>query len=96
MKNDSNQRILVSSLIASSLALATPAIAEGEVVFSSWGGSFQDALRSAMLEPAAKKLGIIIKEDTTNGIADVRAQITAGAVAWDIIEQALSDFARLK
>ena len=96
MKNDGNQRIFVSGLIASSLALATPAFAEGEVVFSSWGGSFQDALRSAMLDPAAKKLGINIKEDTTNGIADVRAQITAGAVAWDITEQALSDCARLK
>lgn len=96
MKNDGNRRILISGLIASSLSLAAPAFADGEVVFSSWGGSFQDALRSAMLDPAAKKLGITIKEDTTNGIADVRAQITAGAVAWDITEQALSDCARLK
>ena len=94
MKNDGNRRILISGLIASSLSLAAPAFADGEVVFSSWGGSFQDALRSAMLDPAAKKLGITIKEDTTNGIADVRAQITAGAVAWDITEQALSDCAR--
>jgi putative spermidine/putrescine transport system substrate-binding protein len=49
-----------------------------------------------MLDPAAQKLGLTIKEDTTNGIQDVRAQITAGAVAWDIAEQALSDCARLK
>ncbi|WP_170765965.1 ABC transporter substrate-binding protein [Ruegeria lacuscaerulensis] len=49
-----------------------------------------------MLDPAAQKLGLTIKEDTTNGISDVRAQITAGAVAWDITEQALSDCARLK
>lgn len=49
-----------------------------------------------MLDPAAQKLGLTIKEDTTNGIQDVRAQITAGSVAWDISEQALSDCVRLK
>lgn len=83
---------------AIALCLISPvhALADGEVVFSSWGGSFQDALRTSMLEPAAAKLGITVKEDTTNGIQDVRAQITAGAVAWDVTEQALSDCARLK
>ena len=38
-----------------------------EVVFASWGGAFQDALRSSMLEPAAEAFGITIGEDTTNG-----------------------------
>ena len=72
------------------VALASgPAAAEGEVVFTSWGGSFQDALRSAMLKPAATALNVTVKEDTTNGIQDVRAQITAGAVAWDVSEQDL-------
>ena len=72
------------------VALASgSAAAEGEVVFTSWGGSFQDALRSAMLKPAATALKVTVKEDTTNGIQDVRAQITAGAVAWDVSEQDL-------
>lgn len=87
------------TMLCSAVALAAtlgPASAEGEVVFSSWGGSFQDALRESMLDPAAQSLGLTIKEDTTNGIQDVRAQITAGSVAWDITEQALSDCARLK
>ena len=34
-------------------------------------------------------LNVTVKEDTTNGIQDVRAQITAGAVAWDVTEQDL-------
>jgi putative spermidine/putrescine transport system substrate-binding protein len=79
--------------VAASLILTTggslSAHASDEVVFASWGGSFQDALRSAMLAPASKTLGIEVKEDTTNGIQDVRAQITAGAVAWDVTEQDL-------
>jgi putative spermidine/putrescine transport system substrate-binding protein len=87
---------LVAGLFVSSIALASAAMAEGEVVFSSWGGSFQDALRESMLAPAAEKLGLTIKEDTTNGIQDIRTQIGAGAVAWDISEQALNDCATLK
>ena len=79
------------------IGLGNIARADGHsVVFASCGGSFQDALRSSMLDPAAEALNITIKEDTTNGPQDVRAQITAGAVAWDITEQALSDCARLK
>jgi len=50
---------------------------QGTVTFSSWGGAFQDALRETMLKPAAQRLGIAVREDTTNGIQDVRAQITA-------------------
>ncbi len=96
MMKDNGKLTLTVGLVAGCLAIATSAVAEGEVVFSSWGGSFQDALRESMLDPAAQKLGLTIKEDTTNGISDVRAQITAGAVAWDITEQALSDCARLK
>lgn len=88
MKNET-KRLSLAGIFAGSLAMAAPAFAEGEVVFSSWGGSFQDALRSAMLEPAAEALNITVKEDTTNGIQDVRAQITAGAVAWDVTEQDL-------
>ncbi|MCP5152215.1 MAG: ABC transporter substrate-binding protein [Ectothiorhodospiraceae bacterium] len=63
------------------------ALAQDSVTFSSWGGSFQDAQREALMKPAAATLGITIKEDTTNGIADVRAQVTANAVKWDIAEQ---------
>ena len=89
MKNETRRLSLAASIVASSVVLASPAFAEGEVVFASWGGSFQDALRSAMLDPAAEALNVTVKEDTTNGIQDVRAQITAGAVAWDVTEQDL-------
>lgn len=49
-----------------------------------------------MLEPASRKLGITVREDTTNGIQDVRAQITAGRVAWDVTEQELPACETLK
>ena len=89
MKRQQRRLSFAASLVASSMVMAAPAFAEGDVVFASWGGSFQDALRSAMLDPASKALNVTVKEDTTNGIQDVRAQITAGAVAWGVTEQEL-------
>ena len=89
MKKEMKKLTVTAGLVACSVAMAAPAFAEGEVVFASWGGSFQDALRSAMLEPAAAALNVTVKEDTTNGIQDVRAQITAGAVAWDVTPRRL-------
>lgn len=77
-------------------ALAAPALAQSTVTFASWGGAFQDALRKSMLEPASRSLGITVKEDTTNGIQDVRAQITARRVAWDVTEQELPTCETLK
>ena len=69
---------------------------QGSVTFSSWGGAFQDALREAMLTPASRALGITVREDTTNGIQDIRAQITARRVTWDVTEQELPTAETLK
>lgn len=73
--------------VALTLGLATSvATAEDSVTFASWGGSFQEAEHNAFLVPAAKTLGITIKEDTLNGLADVRAQVQSGSPNWDIAE----------
>jgi len=69
---------------------------QGTVTFTSWGGAFQDALRASMLAPAGQVLGLTVKEDTTNGIQDVRAQITARRVVWDVTEQELPTAETLK
>jgi len=94
----SNRTLLTAALSAMIVLAASvsPSYAEQSVVFASWGGAFQDALRTSMLEPAAKKLGIQVKEDTTNGIQDVRAQMSAGAVAWDVTELDLVSCETLK
>ena len=90
-------RTRTATLIAAlSLGAGVSSAVAEEVVFASWGGSFQDALRSSMLDPASEALNIKVKEDTTNGIQDVRAQITAGAVAWDVTEQELPTCETLK
>ncbi|MEM1198813.1 MAG: extracellular solute-binding protein, partial [Pseudomonadota bacterium] len=57
-----------------------------DLTIASWGGSYQAAQSKAIFQPVAKKLGITIKEESYGGISDVRLQVKAGAVTWDIID----------
>jgi putative spermidine/putrescine transport system substrate-binding protein len=86
------KRYLIATALAGLLGSGA-ALAEGTITFTSFGGAFQDAQRKALLEPTAKALGITILEDTLSGIAEVRAQVSAGAVTWDIVDLGLADCA---
>ena len=72
--------------LAIATLLASPALAQDTITISSWGGNYQEAISKAVWQPTAKELGITILEDSTNGLADVRAQVTANSVLWDITE----------
>ncbi|MBT5353033.1 MAG: ABC transporter substrate-binding protein [Rhodospirillales bacterium] len=53
----------------------------------SWGGKMQEANRKAHWGPATEALGIDYVEDTlSNGYADIKVQVEAGAVTWDIVQ----------
>ena len=54
------------------------------ITVASWGGTYQEAQTKAFFKPTADALGITIKEDTTNGLDDVRLQVTGNAVKWDL------------
>lgn len=83
-------RALSASLLAAFSCLAwaptAPALAQDTLAVASDGGVYQDAERKAFYEPAAKALGITIKDYTLNDITDIRAQVKAGAVQWDVAE----------
>ncbi len=65
---------------------AAPGWAQQTLAVASDGGVYQDAERKAFYEPAAKALGITIKDYTLSDITDIRAQVKAGAVQWDVAE----------
>ena len=75
---------LASSAVLGGLA---PASAQQTMTISSWGGAYQKAQREAWFNVVEKELGITIKEDTTSGIADVRAQVASGRPTWDLVQQ---------
>lgn len=87
---------IIGSAIAMAVAAgftAVPAIA-GDLTIASWGGSYQDAQSKAIFQPVAKAMGIKIKEESYGGISDVRLQVKAGAVTFDIIDSGSGSAAR--
>ncbi|RVC46102.1 ABC transporter substrate-binding protein, partial [Mesorhizobium sp. M4A.F.Ca.ET.090.04.2.1] len=64
--------LAVAGLLAS---VAVPASATDTITVASWGGTYQEAQTKAFFKPTADALGITIKEDTTNGLDDVRLQV---------------------
>ena len=73
---------------------AGAASAQQTITFASFGGAYQAAQRKAQLDPIEKLLNITIKEDTLTGIADVRAQVRANAVKWDVADLGAASCAR--
>lgn len=74
---------IAGGLVVSVLLFATAQAAD--VVIGSWGGSYQEAQRKALFEPAAKKMGLTYGEQTWGGLSDLRLKVKAGAVEWDLV-----------
>lgn len=84
----------VLSLLGVSVAWATPALAD-EITFVSQGGAYQEAQTKAILDPAAKKLGITIKQDSApDAWPMVKAQGETKKPVWDVIDTPPSNCVR--
>ncbi len=74
-----------ASVLCAALALsAAPARAE-EMVFASWGGAYQDAVRKAWIEPFTKATGVTVTEDTSPDLAKIKAMVDTKSVTWDVV-----------
>jgi len=69
------------------LLAALPAIAADEITFVSQGGAYQKAQTIAILDPAAKKLGITINQDSVPDAWPImRSQVASGKPIWDVVD----------
>ena len=84
---------LGSALAAASAVGGVPAAAQ-QLTVVSFGGAYQEGQSKALFQPAAKALGITVKEETYTGIADLRLKVKAGAVTWDIVASGSGSAAR--
>lgn len=82
-------RALLSACL---LVWAMPA-AGSDLVFTSWGGAYQDAVRDAWLTPFSKASGISVLEDTGPALAKIRLMVETGSVTWDVVATSGSGFA---
>lgn len=61
----------------------------------SWGGAYTKSQVEAYHKPWMAKTGkTIVSEDYNGGLAEVKAQVEAGNVTWDLVDVELSDAVR--
>ncbi|MCR9255417.1 MAG: ABC transporter substrate-binding protein [Alphaproteobacteria bacterium] len=90
-------RFLKTTALAAVLAFATvPAVQAADAITAvSWGGAYTKSQIEAYHKPFEAKTGIKINsQDYNGGLAEVRAQVEAGNVTWDVVDMELSDAVR--
>ena len=79
----------VSSVMTVGAAQAT------EITVVSWGGAYTKSQVEAYHKPWIAKTGnSIVSEDYSGGLAEIKAQVEAGNVTWDLVDVELSDAVR--
>ena len=68
------------------LQLATGAATAKDMVFTSWGGTTQDAQKKAWVEPFQKQSGINVKLDGPTDYGKFKAMVDSGNVQWDVVD----------
>jgi putative spermidine/putrescine transport system substrate-binding protein len=81
---------MIVSLVAS-LLLASSASA-AEMVFTSWGGTTQEAQTKSWAEPFEAETGIKVLQDGPTDYGKLKAMVESGSVAWDVVDVEM-DFA---
>lgn len=85
------RRLLAATALA---ALAVPAAAQTLTVVS-YGGAYGAAQRVHMIEPFMAATGVnILFEDYSGGIAEMKAQVEAGNILWDVVDIEAIDLER--
>jgi len=89
-------KLLAGTAIGLAMVMSTSAAnAEGELTVVSWGGAYTKSQVEAYHKPYIEKTGVKINsEDYNGGIAEIKAQVEAGNVTWDIVDVELSDAIR--
>lgn len=57
-----------------------------QMVFASWGGSYQDAQKLAYCDPFAAETGATVIQDGPMNGSKLRAMVEAGEPVWDVVD----------
>ena len=66
--------------------MAAAAAAAQEMVFTSWGGTTQDAQAAAWAAPFTEGTGIAVRQDGPTDYGKLKAMVESGNVAWDVVD----------
>ena len=83
------------ALAALGLSAAAVAAAAEELVVVSWGGAYQRSQEEALFRPWMERTGhrIVVEGGYSGGLAEIKAQVEAGAVTWDLVSVEAEDAA---
>jgi len=86
------KKLLKTTAVALTMGFAATAAQAGELTIVSWGGGYTKSQIEAYHKPYIALHGTKINsEDYSGGLAEVRAQVEAGNVTWDLVDVELSD-----
>jgi putative spermidine/putrescine transport system substrate-binding protein len=88
MSGNRRQLSWITGLAVSAIIVGAGVAAaqSGSMVFTSWGGTTQDAQKKDWAEPFAKKTGIAVKQDGPTDYGKLKAMVESGNVAWDVVD----------
>ncbi|WP_426415020.1 ABC transporter substrate-binding protein [Aestuariirhabdus sp. LZHN29] len=89
-------KALITKLpLAVAVAAASSVVSAADLTVVSWGGAYTESQVEAYHKPFTAETGTkIISENYSGGIAEIKAQVEAGNVTWDVIDLEKADVIR--
>ena len=78
--------ILSVAMVIAGLQFEGGAALAKEMVFTSWGGTTQEAQKKAWVEPFEKQSGVTVKLDGPTDYGKLKAMVDSGNVDWDVVD----------
>src|SRR5690606_11986017 len=75
--------VVTAAVLATGMAVAASA---QDMVFTSWGGTTQDAQAAAWAAPFTEKTGINVRQDGPTDYGKLKAMVDSGNVDWDVVD----------
>jgi putative spermidine/putrescine transport system substrate-binding protein len=76
---------IATALLSAILGLAGAAEAE-EIVFTSWGGTTQDAQKANWADSFTAQTSITVNQDGPTDYGKLKAMVESGGVTWDVVD----------
>ncbi len=72
--------------LAAALTFAAGGAHAQQMVFTSWGGTTQDAQAASWAAPYTEKTGTAVVQDGPTDYGKIKAMVEAGATNWDVVD----------
>jgi len=80
-----HSKTIASAVFTVALGVSSAALAD-PLVFTSWGGTTQDAQKASWADPFSKATGTEVLQDGPTDYGKIKAMVEAGAATWDVVD----------